>query len=165
MSSGRNDPEMVSMAKKTLTHKVFSEWDVARRTAEFFDGFLGNLRTVGLTASVTLIGIAFEFKVSPLLLAASVLNVALLFIDWRYQAYLGVSAKYAMNIEKEYDFCSIGLTCAITAERDRHKIIRPENVFRAIYVVLAILGIFGFLILFKPNLIPIQFPNQNSTSS
>jgi len=132
------------MTKKTISNEVLLEWDVVRRTAEFFDGVLGNLRTFGLTASVTLIGIAFEFHVSPLFLASPLLNIALIFIDRRYQAYLGVTAKYAMDIEEEYDFASSGLTLTITEERGKQGFSRPENIFRIIYALLALVGIVGF---------------------
>lgn len=38
--------------KDVVNDHIMQEWDVTRRTAEFFDGVLGNLRTYGLTASV-----------------------------------------------------------------------------------------------------------------
>ena len=134
------------MGNKTLTNKVISEWDVARRTAEFFDGALANLRTFGLTASVTLFGVAFEFNVPPLFVATTLLNIALIFIDNRYQDYLVVTARYAMNIENEYKFASSGLSHAIHAERSRQGFSRPENIFRFVYVILAIGGIVGFVL-------------------
>lgn len=134
------------MAKKPLNDEVLSEWDVVRRTAEFFDGILGNLRTFGLTASVTLIGFAFEFRVSPLFLASTLLSVALVFIDHRYQAYLGVTAKYAMRIESNYNFVSSGLTYVLTEERNKHRFSRPEDIFRMIYGLLAFAGIVGFIL-------------------
>jgi hypothetical protein len=135
------------MVKNTLTDLVFSEWDVARRTAEFFDGTLGNLRTFGLTASVTLIGIAFEFHIYPLLIAIVALNLALIFIDRRYQAYLKVTAKYAMSIEEKYGFSNSGLTFAINEEREKHKRTRPEHLFQVIYAILALAGV-AILILY-----------------
>lgn len=131
--------------KKGLTDIVMQEWDVTRRTAEFFDGVLGNLRTYGLTASVTLIGLSFQFKVVPLLLAGVGLNIGLLFVDKRYQSYLRATALYSIKLENEYKFGDAGLAHAINNERERNWLSRPEHTFRAIYVVLAIAGFIGFL--------------------
>ena len=97
---------------------------------------------------MTLIGVAFEFDVSPLLIAASLLNVALLFIDRRYQAYLRTTAEYAIIIETEYNFASHGLTNVITEERNRQGCSRPENIFRITYIMLAIVSFIGFLAVF-----------------
>jgi hypothetical protein len=131
--------------------EVVTQWDVARRTAEFFDGTLGNLRTVGLTASVTLIGLAYQFHVSPLLFAAGLLNVALLTVDMRYQGYLKATAKYANMIEETYDFCSKGLTHAINDARNKYrkhlwgKLSSPDTFFVVVYILLSVVS-FGLFI-------------------
>ena len=140
------------LEKETITNEVLSEWDVVRRTAEFFDGVLANLRTFGLTASVTLFGLAFEFNVPPLFLSSVLLNIALIFIDNRYQDYLVVTARYAMDIENKYKFAGFGLSYTIHAERSKQGLSRPENVFRFIYVVLAVGGIIGFAVTLSPSL-------------
>jgi len=141
------------LTKKPLTDEALREWDVVRRTLEFFDGTLGNLRTVGLTASVTLIGIALQFGVYPLFLAAAFLNFAMLVIDRRYQAFLKVTGQYAMRIENAYCFPGEGLTFAITKESKRQGIIKPEHTFVAIYTVLFVASVISFLYFFHPNIL------------
>jgi hypothetical protein len=134
-----------SIPKYDVDDYIMQEWDVARRTAEFFDGILGNLRTYGLTASVTLIGLAFQFQVAPLLLAGFCLNIGLLFVDKRYQSYLRATALYSIKLENEYNFADTGLAHAINDEREKNWLSRPEHTFRVIYVVLAIASFLGFL--------------------
>ena len=52
----------MAQAKLALNDLVFREWDVARRTAEFFDEQLGRLRGIGITASVAVLGIAVRYN-------------------------------------------------------------------------------------------------------
>lgn len=141
--------------KKPLTREILVEWNVTRRTAEFFDGTLGNLRVAGLTASITLIGIAFEFRAYSILFILPVLNIALFLIDRRYEEYLGTTAKYAMAIENKYDFNGNGLTYAITAESKRHQKSKPQDIVRIVHFILAAtsvgLGLYVFIALY-PNL-------------
>jgi hypothetical protein len=126
---------------------VLQEWDVTRRTAEFFDGAIGNLRTYGLTASVTIVSIAFEFHVPPLLLTGALLNVGLFFVDKRFESYLKATASYSIKLEDKYRFADEGLGHAIHRDRERYWLSRPEHVFRFLYVVLGIAAVLGYLIL------------------
>ena len=143
--------EQKEQALSSLSPEVVSQWDVARRTAEFFDGTLGNLRTAGLTASVTLIGLAYQFHVSPLLPAAGLLNAALLTVDIRYQSYLKATARYANMIEQKYDFCINGLTHAINDARNKTrshwlgKISSPDTFFVVVYAALFLISFGLFL--------------------
>lgn len=107
------------VAKECLNGNVLQEWDVTRRTAEFFDEQIGKLRELAFTVSTALIGIAFQFKIRELLLLVPLLEIGFILIDFRYQEYLNIVSSYASDIEARYRFAFEGLTQRIKAKRGR----------------------------------------------
>jgi len=131
-----------SPSKKALTDHVFGEWDVARRTAEFFDEQIGKLREVAFAVSAALLGAAFEFRIPVLFLVMPLLELGFFLIDIRYQTYLDKVSEYAKDIEKDYQFASHGLTSKIIEGR------RPVSVrwlVFLLYLCFATVGVYGLI--------------------
>jgi hypothetical protein len=127
---------MTDQNKKELDDHILQEWDVCRRTAEFFDDQLGRLREIGIASSVAIIGLAVQFQTAIGILLLP-LNIIFTLLDYRSQRYLAGVSSYAKRIEDSYQFAGSGLTHSI-----RSKIGDKESsVYR--YFVYAING--GFL--------------------
>jgi hypothetical protein len=127
--------------KEPVTTEILTEWETVRRTAEFFDTMLGSLRALGLTATITMVGVAIQFEITAFYPALVLFCVGFFVVDRRYQSYLKIAAKYGMEIEKKYDFAGKGLTHLIFEESQTQGISRPEHVFQTFYVLAAISGI------------------------
>jgi hypothetical protein len=105
----------VQQQREDLTDYVLREWDVCRRTAEFFDNQLGRLREIGIASSVAIIGLAVQFQplIGILLLP---LNAIFTLLDRRSQQYLAGVASYAAAMEKKYEFFGSGLTHSVRSK-------------------------------------------------
>ncbi len=100
------------MTKLKPSPEILQEWDVTRRTAEFFDEQVSRVREIGVGASVAIIGIAAQFNwtIGATLLP---LNLSFLLIDQRARRYLLNVTDYAQEIEARYEFSGDGLTSFI----------------------------------------------------
>ena len=126
--------------KKELTDSVVKEWDVSRRTAEFFDQSLGRLREVGIAASVAITSVAVQFQPAIGILLLPI-NFIFPVFDRRYQRYLEAASSYARYIEMNYDFAGVGLTESIRQRIKGKTHSFTQFYVNAIYVGFVILGI------------------------
>jgi hypothetical protein len=111
------------------------QWDVVRRTMEFFDRTLATLRTFGLSLTVALLLAAVQYKAPELLPFAIALNLVLLLLDLHYRRFMWATSRYALQLEQAYDFVAPGLTAVLDYEHQRR---RTRYVFPAAYVVIMI---------------------------
>jgi hypothetical protein len=126
------------MTKPKPSPEILQEWDVTRRTAEFFDEQVSRVREIGVGASVAIIGIAAQFNwvIGSTLLP---LNLSFLLIDRRARRYLLDATDYASKIEDQYEFGGDGLTSFIRKKlRDK----------RQSFTRLPIYGIYWFFAIF-----------------
>ena len=93
--------------------QVLHQWDVTRRTAEFFDAQIDRVREIAVTASVAIIGLSLQFDKLPLASTLFPLNVVFYLIDARARRYLLFVTDYAKEIEQGYKFAGGGLTSYI----------------------------------------------------
>ncbi len=71
-----------------ITDNVLQEWNVVRRTLEFFDGARANVRTFGLTTILVVYGASFSLQLAPLLVFGVVLGIVIVVMDTRARALL-----------------------------------------------------------------------------
>lgn len=133
---------MGTPSKKALNDHIVDEWNVARRTAEFFDEQIGKLREVAFTVSAALLGAAFQFRITVLFLLVPLLELGFFLIDIRYQTYLDTVSKYAKDIEKDYQFASQGITNRIDEKRGP---VSVRWLVFFLYACFAAVGVYGLI--------------------
>lgn len=133
---------MGTPSKKALNDHIVDEWDIARRTAEFFDEQIGKLREVAFAVSAALLGAAFQFRIAVLFFVIPLLELGFFLIDMRYQTYLDTVSNYAKDIEKDYQFAFQGITNRIV-ERRGPVSIRWLVFF--LYACFAAVGVYGLI--------------------
>lgn len=133
----------MSNQKSQVTDAIIQEWDVSRRTAEFFDRQLGRLREIGIASSIAIAGLAVQFQpaIGALLLP---LNFIFPLMDRRSQKYLVAATTYASSLETNYQFAGTGLTLSIRARIGGRESSFIRFFVSGIYVAFFLLGI-GFL--------------------
>jgi hypothetical protein len=109
------------------------QWDVVRRTMEFFDRTLATIRTFGLSVTVAILVAAFQYRVPELLPFSILLNLILLLLDLHYRRFLWVTSRYALRLEQSYGFVQPGLTAVLDYEHEKR---RTKYLFPAAYVVI-----------------------------
>jgi len=123
------------LADSNLSREIVMQWDVVRRTMEFFDRTLATLRTFGLSVTVAILLAAVQYKAPELLPFAIVLNLVLLLLDLHYRRFMWVTSRYALQLEQSYDFVAPGLTAVLDYEHQRR---RTRYVFPLAYVLIMI---------------------------
>jgi hypothetical protein len=150
--------------EESLQNKI-EEWKIVRSTIVEFDHILSNIRSLDITATIVLLGVALKY--SCLFLLVSAFNICLLLLEYHYHKYLNETAKYAMELEDEIGF---KLTHKITDARNKYKDQGGKityildsftaKVYYWIYLGFIFFGLFLFLLSYAGN---IKFVEGNST--
>jgi hypothetical protein len=130
------------------------EWKVVRSTIVEFDHILSKIRSLDITATMVILGFAFQYS-KFIFILVSALNFCLLLLEIHYHKYLNDIANYAKELEDEIGF---KLTHKLSLTRDAYKgqngkdifayIIGSiiANVYYLIYIGFIIIGILLFLL-------------------
>ncbi len=93
------------------------EWKVVRSTIVEFDHILSNVRSLDITATMVILGFAFQYS-KFIFILVSALNFCLLLLEIHYHKYLNEIADYAKKLEDEIGF---KLTHHLSSTRDKYK--------------------------------------------
>jgi hypothetical protein len=128
------------------------EWKVVRSTIVEFDHILSNIRSLDITATIVILGFAFQYS-RLIFLLVSAFNFCLLLLEIHYHKYLNEIANYAKELEEEIGF---KLTHKLSSARNKYKeqdgkvthIIGSviANVYYWIYVGFIIVGLLLFIL-------------------
>lgn len=139
--------------EESVQNKI-EEWKVVRSTIVEFDHILSNVRSLDITATIVILGFAFQYSGFVFVLV-SALNFCLLLLEIHYHKYLNEIAYYAKDLEDEIGF---KLTHKLSSARDRYKGQNREvtftymigsiiaNVYYWIYIGFIIAGLLLFLL-------------------
>jgi hypothetical protein len=125
------------------------EWKVVRSTIVEFDHILSNIRSLDITATIVILGFAFQYS-SVIFLLASAFNFFLLLLEIHYHKYLHEIADYAIELEEEIGF---KLTHKLSSARNEYRnqdgftyVIGYliANIYYCIYIGFMIIGLVLF---------------------
>lgn len=127
------------------------EWKVVRSTIVEFDHILSNIRSLDITATIVILGFAFQYS-KYIFLLATAFNLFLLLLETHYHKYLNEVANYAKELEDEIGF---KLTHKLSSARNKYteqggfthlKGYIIANIYYLIYILFMIIGISLFFL-------------------
>lgn len=102
--------------EESVQNKI-EEWKVVRSTIVEFDHILSNIRSLDITATIVILGFAFQYS-KFIFILVSAFNLCLLLLEIHYHKYLNEIANYAKELEDEI---GLKLTHKLSLARDRYK--------------------------------------------
>lgn len=148
--------------EESVQNKI-EEWKVVRSTIVEFDKILSNIRSLDITATIVILGFAFQYS-KFIFILVSAFNFCLLLLEIHYHNYLNDTANYAIELEEEIGF---KLTHKLSSVRNKYKeqdgitYIKGSiiaNVYFWIYIGFIIVGILLFCLSYAGYIIPVAKP-------